>query len=573
MNVMQRLTKGQGWTIRLRLLVGFGATIAVLVFATSLGLVMLGRTQTRLKQEMQSMADLQRHLSTTNDATRDYVVLAQTDLLSRGSSNADRIDSLATVADSVRRDLSSGSSLLPTNRGRIEEIGQIQSRIGVRLALARAAQDVGRADEAIRQARYSEASLDTLFKLSELVKHSEAAAASDREHDIDAHARQQELLLAGLSVLGALLALLFGIWTWRAVAHPLKRLTETARRIGAGDLRIDGMGDKLDAEYRTLADAFAETSARLATLLREIQLQANDVAGSASELTAVSEEAARATTQISDVVGEIASAASTQIGSLGSSRALLDRVGESATHLSATALQSSEIGIDIQGTAARAQRDIGQALSTLQRAREIIVASAEGVSRLDGVSKAVEQFVAAIQDVADMTNLLSLNAAIEAARAGEHGRGFAVVANEVRELATRSATAASEVRVVVETMQREVGLAVASFDEGVRGLGNVDGISRTATDALGRIGTAVSGIEELARSLDTAANANHQSVEELERHMTSVADQAQSQAAASEEAAAGAEQTAASTHQVAETAERLLGSAARLRELVSAFEV
>jgi methyl-accepting chemotaxis protein len=203
----------------------------------------------------------------------------------------------------------------------------------------------------------------------------------------------------------------------------------------------------------------------------------------------------------------------------------------------------------------------------------VIQASATGVSRLDAASKAVETFVAAIQDVADMTNLLSLNAAIEAARAGDHGRGFAVVANEVRDLATRSAQAAEEVRLVVERMRHGVAAAVASFDEGVRALGNVDGISRTATDALEGIHDAVSGIEQVAVTLDAAANANRQAVKELERHMSATTEQAEGQAAASQEAAASAQETAASTHEVASTAERLLASADRLKELVSTFAV
>ena len=308
-------------------------------------------------------------------------------------------------------------------------------------------------------------------------------------------------------------------------------------------------------------------------LLGEIQQQANDVAESANSLTSASEEAARATNQISEVIGEIASAAGGQIEALGSSRDVLTRVGNSATNLSTTAARSTELGADIQRAATLAQDDIGRALATLKRAREIIEASATGISRLDGASKAVETFVAAIQDIADMTNLLSLNAAIEAARAGEQGRGFAVVAAEVRDLATRSAHAADEVRTVVATMRAEVRTAIASFGEGVRGLGNVDGVSRTANEALARIDSAVTGIDQVARSLDGAAVANHAMVDELGRHMNAATEHAQSQAAASEEAAAGAEETAASTHHVASTAERLLGSAARLRELVSTFDV
>jgi methyl-accepting chemotaxis protein len=290
-------------------------------------------------------------------------------------------------------------------------------------------------------------------------------------------------------------------------------------------------------------------------------------------LTAASEEAARATNQVSEVVGDIAAAAGGQIESLGASRDVLGRVDDSAAQLARFAERSTQLGENIHRTVNRAHEDIRRALETLQRAREVIEESSAGVARVDTAAKSVETFVAAIQGVADMTNLLSLNAAIEAARAGDHGRGFAVVATEVRDLATRSAQAAEEVRMVVERMRLGVTAAIALFDEGVRALGDVDGISRTATEALDGIGGAVAGIEQIAVMLGQRASVNRQAVDELERHMNATTEQAESQAAASQQAAAGAEETAATAHEVSATAERLLGSADRLRGLVSTFSV
>jgi methyl-accepting chemotaxis protein len=562
-----------GWTIRRRLIVGFGATIALFVVAAVIELSMLRHTQSNLKTELSEMLDLQFKLTSTNDATRDYVAFAQTDLLGHDSVYQGRMDTLLAVADSMRRQLSTGSALRETDRVRIEHIGSIQSLVTVRLALAHAALDLGRTEDVHRQARASAVLLDTLFAESGAIKLEETRAAEERLERLDAAASRQQTLLWGLFAAGGLAALLFGMVTWRAVARPLARLTETARRMGAGDFRVDAPAEDLDAEYLALANAFVDTAQRLASLITEIRQQAVEVSDSATSLTLASEEAARATNQVSEVIGDIAATAGGQIESLAASRNVLARVGESASNLTATAERSTELGTDIQRTAQRANEDIGRALETLERAREVIQASASGVSRLDTASKAVETFVAAIQDVADMTNLLSLNAAIEAARAGDHGRGFAVVANEVRDLATRSAQAADEVRIVVERMRHGVKSAIASFDEGVKALGNVDGISRTATSALGGIHNAVSGIEQVAVTLDAAAVANRQAVRDLERHMNATTEQAEGQAAASQEAAASAEETAATTHEVASTAERLLASADRLKELVSTFAV
>jgi methyl-accepting chemotaxis protein len=563
----------RGWTIRRRLLFGFGASMALFVVTALIELSMMRRTQGDMKSQLKEVLDLQRNATKSSDATRDFVTFAQTDLLGRDSMYQRRIDSLFTAADSLRRLVTSGTALSEAGRVRIDRIGAIQSRVAVRLALARAAEDLGRPDEVLRQARLSAALLDTLFVESGAVTRDETRAVNERLQQLDAVALNQRGIVWGLSAVGLLAAFLFGVLTWRAVARPLARLTVTARRMGAGDFRVQTVPGNLDAEYRTFADAFAETARRLAALISEIQQQAHGVSDSAASLTAVSEEAARATNQISEAVGDIASTASGQIQSLAASREVLARVDASAVKLTTTAARSTELGADIHRTANQANEDIRLALETLERARGVIQSSSAGVTRLDSASKAVETFVAAIQDVADMTNLLSLNAAIEAARAGDHGRGFAVVATEVRDLATRSAQAAEEVRLVVQRMRHEVSAAVKAFDEGVRALGNVDGISRTATDALDGIHNAVSGIEQVAATLDAAAVANREAVRELQRHMSATTERAEDQAAASQEAAASAQQTAASTHEVASTAERLLGSAARLRELVSAFSV
>src|SRR5262249_20214014 len=146
--------------------------------------------------------------------------------------------------------------------------------------------------------------------------------------------------------------------TWRAVARPLHRLTETARRMGSGDFRVEAPPEDLDDEYRTLANAFVDTAQRLSGLIGEIRKQAVEVADSATSLTLASEEAARATNQVSEVIGDIAATAGGQIESLAASRDVLARVGESATNLSATAERSTELGGDIQRTAHRANEDI-----------------------------------------------------------------------------------------------------------------------------------------------------------------------------------------------------------------------
>jgi methyl-accepting chemotaxis protein len=343
--------------------------------------------------------------------------------------------------------------------------------------------------------------------------------------------------------------------------------------VGSGDLTARADGDGLDAEYRVLADAFSDTTRHLSTLVRQIQHEAAGVAAAAAALTDASEQSAISTGEISATLASIAQETEGQLRNLTASRGVLESVAGSAAALDRTAEHAGELGSRIQATALGARDEIAGALGTLARARDVIGASAAEVERLDEASRAVEGFVAAIQEIAGHTNLLALNAAIEAARAGDHGRGFAVVAEEVRKLSTKSAESAEQVRAVVDVMRRQVRGAVASFREGVGGLGDVDAVSRGATGALEGIGTAVAGLDELARSVRAAAEANREAVRELEGHMALTSQHAESQAAASEEGAAGAQETAATAQEVAATATQLVENANRLSNLVSSFRV
>jgi methyl-accepting chemotaxis protein len=240
--------------------------------------------------------------------------------------------------------LSTGNALREADRVRIDRIGAIQSRVAVRLAYARAAQDLAATDEVLKQARFSAALLDTLLAESGSVKLEETRAADERLDRLDATASTQQSLVWALSLIGVLAAALFGSLTWRAVARPLARLTETARRMGAGDFRVDAPADDLDAEYRELATAFVETARRLAVLIGEIRQQAVEVTESAAALNAASEEAARATNQVSEVVGDIAARRADKSSRSGASRDVLGRVGDSAAHLGRFAERSTELG-------------------------------------------------------------------------------------------------------------------------------------------------------------------------------------------------------------------------------------
>ena len=561
------------WTLRRRLNFGFGTSTLCLIVVGVLALVVLDRTHQQMKERMQGVVHLQQDLFTTQDAMRQYVVLAESDLLREDLSYRARMDTLGFVADSVRGLLTTNGSLSETERAHLELLGALQARVAVRLALARANQDLGHADAALDEVRRSAALLDSTFVESRAIAKDEQARADDTSAHVDALVVMQRRLLESLLALGLVLAVLFGVFTWRAIVRPLDRLAGAARSLGAGDLSVSVPTTGLDAEYLLLAQTFGNMADRLRAVVTEIQVEATEISRAADALTSASEQAASATGQISEAMTGVARDAETQRERFQASEGVLAHVGDSARKLGHVAIRSRQLGEQIRDTSQRTRAGISDALEVLDRARRVIEDSRSEVHQLETAFGAVGRFVGAIHAVADQTNLLALNAAIEAARAGEAGRGFAVVADEVRKLAVESGRAANEVNGLVGSMRQRIASTASAFSQGVSELGDVGSVSRTAVEALEAVSSAVTGVNEVAASVSEAADAHESAVNQLVSNLSRAGEQAEAQAATSQEAAAAAEETAATAEEVAATAQQLSSNAQRLEALVAGFRV
>jgi methyl-accepting chemotaxis protein len=560
-------------TIRHRLLVGFGTTIALLVGAAVIGSVLLGRGHSELRHHTRDVMQVKSGLAASQEATQQYVVLAQQDLLRGREANRVRLDSLESIADSVRQWLTSGTSFGDAERGRLARIGALQSRLGTRMAIARAFQEVGRPANATAQAELAAALLDSLFTESRLLADAEDRRTATTLGSAEQRASRQQIVVRLMLALGFLAAVAFGYQTWRAVTRPLLRITDTARRVGEGDLTVTVDASDLDEEYRVLAQAFGEATTRLSELVRAIKAESYSVDRAAAALTTAANATAAATGELSATIAQVAGAADGQLRAVSASSDVLGEVTVTASSLDLAAENSKLLERDIAKLATTAHAAVIEAIDALGSASEVIGASESNVRRVEVSSAVVHRFVETIEHVAEQTNLLALNATIEAARAGEHGRGFAVVADEVRKLADESSRSAHEVRGVVEAIRSEVATAASAFRNGVVRLGDVSTTSRAATEALEAIQHVVSTIDALTEAVTQAAAANRSSIEVLGEQMQSVSEQAQAQAAASEQASAGAQETAATSEEVAATASELSDSAKRLGALVASFKV
>jgi methyl-accepting chemotaxis protein len=559
-------------TIRGRLLVGFSAPLAALLASGALSIFAIQRLYRDMGTAVSAASKISTLLFEGYDATLRYVATAQSTILDSRPERVAQAESLSVAADSLRRALLRSDGLDTDDRRALEQLGAMQGRIEVRFNVARAYRDVGKPTAAARQSMLATAMLDSLFAEARHLTTVQDERAAESLKSIRRAMTARRSILFAVLVLGFAAAVLFGLWTWRAIALPLDRLTMAATALGEGDLRVSVPLAGLDEEYRVLATTFTRMAERLRRVVDDIQHEAAEIARAAESLNSAAEQAASSTGEISSAMAGVAREAETQRRHLVASETVLGDVGTSAHSLNDVAARSRELGESIRSTSLKTRAGILHALEVLDRAKLVIDGSKGEVNGLELAFAEVVRFTSAIQAVADQTNLLALNAAIEAARAGEHGRGFAVVAEEVRKLAEESGRAADEVNGIVLAMRSRIAGTAKAFSQGIHELGDVGSVSRAAVAALEAVDGAVSGVNQVATSVSAAAASHAGAVAQLVASLTAAGAQAETQASSSQQAAAAAEETAATAEQVAATAQQLSTNASRLETLVVGFK-
>lgn len=251
--------------------------------------------------------------------------------------------------------------------------------------------------------------------------------------------------ILGMTTLALLLAAVFALIVTRSITRPLDRLRDRLANIADGD---GDLTQRLDGERRdelgAVARAFNRFVEKVATTVRAIADHATVIAGSAEELSAVSRQMTGSSESVTDQAGHSSSTAA-----------------EVSANVGTVAAATEEMTVAINEIA----RGSAEATEAASQAMHVVSAAQDNMGRLRHSSAQIDQVAKLIGGIAEQTNLLALNATIEAARAGESGKGFAVVANEVKDLATRSAEATSEISTQIAAIQTEVHAAVGSMSE------------------------------------------------------------------------------------------------------------
>ena len=463
------------------------------------------------------------------------------------------------------------AALTTADRYIVNQIADNQAKIEVAYGLAHALTDLGRPEEARRYAELARSPSDTLLRDVRALSLAHTSRSMARAADLGRQADQRRQMLWLLFMVSLLVGFSIVFLTVRMVDRPLTQLIGAAERFGAGDLRPLRLGE-MPTELERLSRAMDDMGGRLRSVVVSVVGEASHIGNSASDFSAMSEELAASSGEISTAMVKIAGSAEHQVKGMEKADALLHSLRQIAEANAQAATRVSELGGRIQDLAARHQADVGAAGQALLDVREVVRTSAGQVKELTRLSEPITDFIDLIKQISSQTNLLALNAAIEAARAGEHGRGFAVVAEEVRRLADSSATAAEDVAKTVQFIRNQVREVSHTMESGSAKVQGIETVASAAARALEQISTAVREVHGAASEVEREAVANQKIVEELGIRTQEVSQAASEHASASEQVTAAAEEQSASTEEMASSAGDLLQGATRLTALMQQFK-
>jgi methyl-accepting chemotaxis protein len=418
------------------------------------------------------------------------------------------------------------------------------------------------------------------------------ALAADRYQKLLQARTTSFITLVGGLALAVVIVLLMYYWLRRIVLRSIGRCVEIFEAMGTGDLsqRINWHGHDL---LGRLGQAIDEFSDRISGIIRQIQrasltvqtkseqssqialqvdsrvkeelaalsqaLQySSDLAGAAGTVADNAEAVAKRVSDISSAVAEMTASIQEMDQNLLNLATVVEQAVANTQEMSASIVQ-------VAGNADRVRSESNVTDQQVREGRNEVLALSKGMGSisdtvadvvtemqsLDGASRQIGEILGLIEEIADQTNLLALNAAIEAARAGEHGRGFAVVADEVRKLAENSASSTKQIGQLVADIQRRTSAV----------------LERTA-----RANNLVQNNAESARNVTTMIETISTRVTEVAQLVSEISVATTEQARASEELARASEQMGAMTHEAAATMREQAITSNQILESVSEIE-
>ncbi|OTG69323.1 chemotaxis protein [Acinetobacter sp. ANC 4470] len=335
------------------------------------------------------------------------------------------------------------------------------------------------------------------------------------------------------------------------------RLQEEYDRNQNAILRLlDEIADLADGDLRSYATVSEDFTGAIADSINFAIDQLRDLV---SRITDTSQEVAQYTANTQGITNQLAEASEHQAQEIAGASAAINEMAISIDQVSSNATESAVVAERSVKIAANGADVVNRSIEGMDTIREQIQETSKRIKRLGESSQEIGNIVALINDIADQTNILALNAAIQASMAGEAGRGFAVVADEVQRLAERSASATKQIEGLVKTIQTDTNEAVISMEQTTSEVVRGANLSKDAGVALDEIQNVSGNLAKLIANISDAAKLQSASAGHIATTMNVVQEITS--------------QTTTATFDTARSVSELANMAESLRESVTDFKL
>jgi len=370
----------------------------------------------------------------------------------------------------------------------------------------------------------------------------ELKLAAERAEEAEGSASAYVLTMEILAAAGICLAMGLAYFISKNISRPVGQLADQAAVVAGGDLTVV-IPQLANDEIGQLGGAFKRMIESLRDTIGQVGEASASVAGTASQISSSTEEMAAGAQEQTSQASEVASAVEEMTKTIIENSKNASAAADSARK----ATVAAEEGVKISR----------EALESIRRNVEIAGQVGTIVNELGASSEKIGDIIVIIDDIADQTNLLALNAAIEAARAGEQGRGFAVVADEVRKLAERTTKATKEIAELIKGIQGLTSNGMSSMDKAAVIVKENREMTEKTAEALNGIVTMSNQVTDMVTQIAAASEEQSSAGEQISKNVEAIS--------------AVTRQTASGTEQVALAAGGLNQLTERLQQLVDRF--